>query len=38
MLDQKFKNLYLLSAFNGHDQSITIVEQYDIMSLYIKCS
>jgi hypothetical protein len=40
MLDQKVKSLCLVFFFIGHDQGITIVEQYDTMSLYpmlMKC-
>jgi hypothetical protein len=34
MLDPRLKSLHLVSSFIGCDQGVTIVEQYDIMSLY----
>jgi hypothetical protein len=40
MLNPRFKSLYLMFYFNGHDQQVTIIEQYDTMSLYhmfMKC-
>jgi hypothetical protein len=40
MLDPKLKSLRLVFSFIGHDQGITIVEQYDTMLLYpmfMKC-
>jgi hypothetical protein len=39
-LDPIFKSLCLVSSFIGHDQGVTIVQQYDTMSLYpmfMKC-
>jgi len=35
MLDSRFNNLCLVFFFIGHDQGVAIVEQYDIMSLYL---
>jgi hypothetical protein len=40
MLDPRFKSFHLVFSFISHNQGITIVEQYDIISLYpmfIKC-
>ncbi len=40
MLDTRFKDLHLMFYFIGGDKKITIVEQYDTMSLYampMKC-
>jgi hypothetical protein len=40
ILEPRFKSLQLMSSFISHDQRITIVEQYDTMSLYpmfMKC-
>ncbi len=34
MLDPKFKNIHLVSSFIGRHQEVTIVKQYDTMSLY----
>jgi hypothetical protein len=34
MLDPRFKYLCLVYSFIGHDQGISIVEQYDTMPLY----
>jgi hypothetical protein len=33
MLDTRLKILRLMSSFIGHDQGITIIEQYDTISL-----
>ncbi len=33
MLDTRLKSFRLVSSFIGHDQGVTIVEQYDTMSL-----
>ncbi len=33
MLDTRLKSVHLMSSFIGHDQGITIVKQYDTMSL-----
>jgi hypothetical protein len=33
MLDTRLKILHLMSSFIGHDQGITIIEQYDTISL-----
>jgi hypothetical protein len=38
MLDSRFKSLCLVSSFIGHDQGITIVEEYDTIHHYILCS
>jgi hypothetical protein len=35
MLDPRFNNLCLMIFFISRDQGVTIVEQYDIMSLYL---
>jgi hypothetical protein len=36
MLDRRFKSLRLVFSFIGHNQGITIVEQYDAtLSLYL---
>jgi hypothetical protein len=35
MLELKFKSLCLMSSFIGHDQGVTIVEQYNMISLYV---
>jgi hypothetical protein len=40
ILNPKFKSFHLVFSFIGCDQGITIVEQYDTMSLYpmlMKC-
>jgi hypothetical protein len=40
LFDPRLKNLHLVFSFIGHDQGVTIVEQYDTMSLYfmlMKC-
>ncbi len=40
MLDPRFKSFHLMFSFIDHDQTITIVEQHDTMSLYpmfMKC-
>jgi hypothetical protein len=40
LLDPRFKSFHLVSSFIGCDQGITIIEQYDTMSLYpmlMKC-
>jgi hypothetical protein len=40
MLDPRFKNLYLVSSFNGIKQDRAIVEENDIKILYfmlLKC-
>jgi hypothetical protein len=40
MLNSKFKSFHLVFSFIGHDQGITIVEQYNTTSLYpmlMKC-
>jgi hypothetical protein len=40
LLDPRFKSFHLVSSFIGHDQGLTIIEQYDTMSLYpmlMKC-
>jgi hypothetical protein len=34
MLDPKFKSLYLISSFIGHEQRVAIVEEYNERSLY----
>jgi hypothetical protein len=35
MLDPRFNSLCLMFSFIGRDQGVAIVEQYDIMSLYL---
>jgi hypothetical protein len=35
LLDPRFKSFHLVSSFIGCDQGITIIEQYDTMSLYL---
>jgi hypothetical protein len=35
MLDPRFNSLCLMLSFIGRDQGVAIVEQYDIMSLYL---
>ncbi len=40
MFNPKFKSFHLVFSFIGHDQGVTIVEQYDTMALYpmlMKC-
>jgi hypothetical protein len=40
LLDPRFKSFHLVSSFIGRDQRLTIIEQYDTMSLYpmlMKC-
>ncbi len=40
MLDLRFKSLFLLSSFIGHEQGNTVIEEYDTKSLYfmlLKC-
>ncbi len=40
MLDPRYKSLCLVSSFIGRDQGVSIVQQYDTMSLYpmfMKC-
>jgi hypothetical protein len=35
LLDPRFKSFHLVSSFIGCDQRLTIIEQYDTMSLYL---
>ncbi len=40
LLDPRFKSFHLVSSFIGCDQGVSIIEQYDTMSLYpmfMKC-
>jgi hypothetical protein len=39
MINSRFKNLCLVFSFIGHEQNVSIVEEYDkiVISMVVKC-